>query len=115
MFLFSTSSRPTLGPTQPPIHAYKGLFRCGVKWQRREADHSSPSRAAVKKDGVIPPFLHYLYGIAFNYLSTGTTLPFLVNTRHLGKNTVLRILWECLCYDDFQTSHLHVATFLGLP
>jgi hypothetical protein len=40
-FLFSISSRPALGFTQPPIR--------WVKRQRREADHSPPANAEVKK------------------------------------------------------------------
>jgi hypothetical protein len=30
----------------------------GVKWQGREADHSPPSSAEVKKGGAIPPLTH---------------------------------------------------------
>jgi hypothetical protein len=40
-FLFSASSRPALGFTEPPIK--------WVKRQGREADHSPPTRAEVKK------------------------------------------------------------------
>jgi hypothetical protein len=43
-FHFSISSRPTLGSTQPPIK-----WVPGVKRQGREADHSSPTSAEVKK------------------------------------------------------------------
>jgi hypothetical protein len=43
-FLFSTSSRPALGPTQPPIQ-----WVPGVKWQGSETDHSTPVSAEVKK------------------------------------------------------------------
>jgi hypothetical protein len=42
-FLF-TSSRPALGSTQPPIQ-----WVPGVKRQEREADHSPPASAEVKK------------------------------------------------------------------
>jgi hypothetical protein len=38
-FLFSTSSRPTLGPTQPPIQWVPGALSPGVKRQGRESDH----------------------------------------------------------------------------
>jgi hypothetical protein len=48
-FLFSAASRPALGPTQPPIHWVPGVLYPGVKRQRREADHLSPTRAEVKK------------------------------------------------------------------
>jgi hypothetical protein len=44
-FLFSTSSRPAVGSTQPPIQWVPGVKRSG-----READHSSPGSAEVKKN-----------------------------------------------------------------
>jgi hypothetical protein len=53
-FLFSTSSRPALGSTQPPIQ-----WVPGVKRQGREADHSTPSSAEVKKTWIYtstPPY-----------------------------------------------------------
>jgi hypothetical protein len=43
-FVFSTSSRPALGPTQLPIQWVPGVKRTG-----READHSPPTSAKVKK------------------------------------------------------------------
>jgi hypothetical protein len=48
-FLFSTSSRPTVGPTQPHIQWVPGPLSPGVKRQGREADHSPPTSAEVKK------------------------------------------------------------------
>jgi hypothetical protein len=39
-FLFSTSSRPALGPTQTPIQWVPGVLSPGLKRQRREADSS---------------------------------------------------------------------------
>jgi hypothetical protein len=48
-FLFSTSFRPALGPTQPPIQWVWGALSPGVKRQRREADHSHLTSAEVKK------------------------------------------------------------------
>jgi hypothetical protein len=41
--LFSTASRPTLGPTQPPIQWAPGAVSTGVKRPGREADHSPTS------------------------------------------------------------------------
>jgi hypothetical protein len=43
-FHFSISSRPALGPTQPPIQRVPGANR-----QRHAADHSTPTNAEVKK------------------------------------------------------------------
>jgi hypothetical protein len=48
-FLFSSSSRLALESTQPPIQWVLGALSPGVKWPRREADHSPPTRAEVKK------------------------------------------------------------------
>jgi hypothetical protein len=46
-FTFSTSCRPAL--TQSLIQCVPGALSQGVKWPRREADHSSPTSAEVKK------------------------------------------------------------------
>jgi hypothetical protein len=48
-FLFSMSSRRALGPTHPPIQWVPGALSPGVKRQRREANHSPPTSAEVKK------------------------------------------------------------------
>jgi hypothetical protein len=48
-FLFSTSSRPALGPTQPPIQWVPGDLSPGVKREGREADHSPPTSADFNK------------------------------------------------------------------
>jgi hypothetical protein len=47
-FLLTTTFRPSLGPTQPPIQWIQGVLPLGVKWPGREADHSPPSSAEVK-------------------------------------------------------------------
>jgi hypothetical protein len=44
-FFFCTVSRPTLGPTQPPIQWVLGSLSPGLKRPGREADHSLPSNA----------------------------------------------------------------------
>jgi hypothetical protein len=46
IFLFTTASRPALGPTQ--IQWIPGALSLGVKRPRREADHLPPSSAEVK-------------------------------------------------------------------
>jgi hypothetical protein len=48
IFLFSTASRPALGPTQPTIQWVPGAISLGVKRPGCEADHSPPSSAEVK-------------------------------------------------------------------
>jgi hypothetical protein len=53
--IFSTSSRPVLGPTQPPIQWVLGPLYPGVMRPGRQADHSPPTSAEVKKCGSIHP------------------------------------------------------------
>jgi hypothetical protein len=48
-FIFSTASRPALGPTQPPIQWVRGTLSLGVKRSGREDDHSPPSSSEVKE------------------------------------------------------------------
>jgi hypothetical protein len=49
IFLFTTTSRTALGPTQPPIQWVPGALSLGVKRPGREADHLPPSSAEVKE------------------------------------------------------------------
>jgi hypothetical protein len=58
IILFSIASRPTFGPTQPPIKWIPGAPSPGVKRPGREADHSPPSSAKVKNGEAILPLLH---------------------------------------------------------
>jgi hypothetical protein len=53
IFLSSTASRSALRPTQLPIQWVLRVKRPG-----REAEHSPPSSAKVKNDGVMPPLPH---------------------------------------------------------
>jgi hypothetical protein len=48
-FLFFKSSRPALGSTQPPIEWVPEVLSPGIKWPEREAGHSAPASAEVKK------------------------------------------------------------------
>jgi hypothetical protein len=48
IFLFTTLSRPALGPTQPPIQWVPGVLYLGVRRPGREADHSPPTSAEVE-------------------------------------------------------------------
>jgi hypothetical protein len=48
-FLFSTSSRPALGLTQPPIQWVPGALSPGVKQPGCEADHSPPTSETYRR------------------------------------------------------------------
>jgi hypothetical protein len=48
-FVFSTSSKPALEPTQPPVQSVPVGSFLGVKAAGAEADHSPPTSAEVKK------------------------------------------------------------------
>jgi hypothetical protein len=57
--IFSTSSRPAMRPTQPPIQWIPAALSPGVKRQGREADDSPPTSDEVKKMWIhtsIPPY-----------------------------------------------------------
>jgi hypothetical protein len=47
--IFFASSRPVLGPIQPPFQWVLGALSPGVKRPGREADHLPPTSAEVKK------------------------------------------------------------------
>jgi hypothetical protein len=57
IFLFSTASRPGLGPTQTQTQ-YRDLFLRGVKRPGPDADHSAPSSAEVENGRAMPRQLH---------------------------------------------------------
>jgi hypothetical protein len=40
--LFAIDSRPVLGPSQPPINAYRAVFPPGINGPGPEADRSPP-------------------------------------------------------------------------
>jgi hypothetical protein len=59
IFHFCMSSRPALGSTKPPIQWVPGAISLGVRRPGREADHSLPTSAEVKKIWIytfIPPY-----------------------------------------------------------
>jgi hypothetical protein len=49
IFLFTSTFRTALGPTQPPIQWVPGALSLGLKRPGHEADHSPPSSAKVKE------------------------------------------------------------------
>jgi hypothetical protein len=81
----STSSRPALGSTWPPLQCVPGALSPGIKRPLREADHSTPASAEVKKMWIytsIPPIR--FHGVVLNLLSWGTTLPY-APSRSIGQ------------------------------
>jgi hypothetical protein len=48
IFLFTTASRTSLGPTQPPIQWVPGALSLGVKRPGQEAEHSPLPSAEIK-------------------------------------------------------------------
>jgi hypothetical protein len=62
--IFSTMSRPALGSTQPPFEWVPGALSPEVKRQGREADHSTPASAEVRKMWIYtstPPYAFMAY------------------------------------------------------
>jgi hypothetical protein len=82
IFLFTTASRPALGPTQPPIRWVPGALSLGIKRPGREADHSPPSSTEVKHAWSYtstPPIR--FHGVLSEGIST--ILPFTFSRREL--------------------------------
>jgi hypothetical protein len=79
-FLFFTDSRPTLGPTRPPIQWVPVALSPGVKRQGGEADHKTPFSAEAEKSGAIPLFLPMSswHSALLIKLGGNLTLPYLI-------------------------------------
>jgi hypothetical protein len=58
IFLFSTASKPAIGPTQPPTQYAAGDPSPEIKRPGREAEHPPQSSVEVKNGGAIPPLPH---------------------------------------------------------
>jgi hypothetical protein len=61
IFPHSTSSRPVVGPTQPPIQWAPGAFPPRVKRPGRESDHPPPTSAEVKNTWIYTSTLPYVF------------------------------------------------------
>jgi hypothetical protein len=75
IFLFTTASRPTLGPTQPPTQWVPGVLSLWVRRVGREADHSSPSTAEVMNAWSYTSAPQYVFMAWCSVKNTGTSLP----------------------------------------
>jgi hypothetical protein len=62
-FSFTTTYRPALGSTQPPIQSVPGNLSTGVKRPGREADHYLYIAPRLRMCGAIPPSPIRLYGL----------------------------------------------------
>jgi hypothetical protein len=60
-FLLSMSPRPALGATQPPIEWVAGAVSLGARRPGREADHSPPTSAKVKKTWIYTSTPSYVF------------------------------------------------------
>jgi hypothetical protein len=60
IFLFTTVSRLTLGPTHLPVQWVPGALSLGVKWPGREADHLHLALMS-RMHGAIPPLPRYVF------------------------------------------------------
>jgi hypothetical protein len=72
-FLFSTSSRPALGPIERLIQWVPRDHSPGVKRPGYEAEHSTLSSAEVKEMWIFTLSI-CLHDVVLNLLSIGTTL-----------------------------------------
>jgi len=79
LFLSATASRPSLGPTQPPIQCLPGDLSLGVRRPGCEADHSTQCNAEVKNGWSYTSTPQYVFTAW--YLNTVTILPVIRQTR----------------------------------
>jgi hypothetical protein len=96
IFLFTTVSRPALGPTQASLKWVLGALSLGVKRPGCEADHSPPSNADVKNAWSYtsaPPVR--LHGVVFSFKKKHkdnfTFLHFIIKVLHFRTQKLLRI------------------------
>jgi hypothetical protein len=85
IFLFSTSSRSALGPTQPPIQLEPELF---AREQSGQGLKLTTHLHLVPRSRTVNPDLHFpicLHGIVFNWLSTRKSLPHVISLKSQTK------------------------------
>jgi hypothetical protein len=111
ILLFTTASRPALGPTQRPIQWVPGALSLGVKQPGREADYSPPSSAEVKE--WVELYLHSPNTPSWcgASLSTGTTLSAMtVQTEHTSRPSAHQTMW-CDTIANTTLSNKHCTSF----
>jgi hypothetical protein len=75
--VFSVTSWPALGPTQPSVRWVPEALSRRIKLPGREADLSPPSSAEIKNGETMPPLTH-TSSWRGTWLSAGSTLPELI-------------------------------------
>jgi hypothetical protein len=115
LFLFTTASRTSLEPTQPPIQWVPGTLSLGVKRPGREADHYSTNGRLQSVRVIRRPFAKFVDSLL---LRVGTLwkcgdglflgVPPLTSDAHLA--TLHPLLWNVLHTVD----HLEISC-LGAP
>jgi hypothetical protein len=73
IYLFTTASRPALGPTQPPIHWVPEVLSLRLKRPGREADHLLPSSAEVRNTWSCTSTPKYAFKTWCSVKNKGTT------------------------------------------
>jgi hypothetical protein len=79
IFLFTTASRPALGPNQPLIQLVPGALSVGANRPGNETDHSPPSGAEVKNAWsytFTPPYVFKAWCSVKKSVGTILPLPF---------------------------------------
>jgi hypothetical protein len=72
-FLFAITSKPTLGPSQPPLQLVPGAVSPDLWQQGRKADDSPPPSAEVQNARAIPPPAVRLRDVMLILFSRGIT------------------------------------------
>jgi hypothetical protein len=107
-FHFSIAFRQDLGPNQPPIQWVLEALSLIVKRPGREADHSSPTSAKVKKTWVYTQLSH-TSSWRSSQLSKGRTFQFLWFPncpRDCNNNSCSQSCSQLLCHWSYRYHHL---------
>jgi hypothetical protein len=103
IFLFTTASKPALGPTQPPIQWTPGALSMGIKWPGSEADDTPPSSAEVKNawnyTSIAPIRLHGVV-LSLKYMNNFALYPTSTGDDILNGTEVLNFRFPLLRYNE---------------
>jgi hypothetical protein len=97
IYLFTTASRLSLGPTQLSIQWVSGTISTGVKRSRREADHSHPPSATVKNAWIYTSTPQYDF-MAWYLVKHSDNFTFTFNKIWMGKKHLIDEHCMSLCW-----------------